>query len=759
MNPRTILRFGLLMLAGVLASLALAAGFGVRVAAQAAQTPPSPPSVTFQTEVNYVDVDTIVTDQQGNFVTGLTKNDFDLLEDGKPQKIDTFSLVEIPLERPERFLLMNKPVTTDVKTNRQPFAGRVYVIVLDDIDISPMRSPQVKRAAHEFVERYFGANDMAAVVYTSGRTDAAQEFTGDSRLLLAAIDKFMGRRFRSSVLDEIDRRYQNMLLTDGTTESTDNNTNDGSNNNNNNDNALANARTSMAPEDIERTFRATGVLTTLKNLSEFLASVRGRRKAMEIFSEGIDYPINDVFGIGTDTVILRGVQDAITAAARANVNFFTIDPRGLVGMSTDYMELSGSAMATMEASNSDPKTAFNSRQAFLDEMRVSQDSLRTLADETGGFAAVNKNSFASTFDRIVQANSRYYVMGYYPPTHPRDGRFHKIQVRVKRPGLTVVARKGYASPRGKTPDEKRRDDEVKRAADAKKGGADNTSAPLREALNSPMQQSGLTLAVQAAPFKGATTKDASIALAIEIDGGRLHFTPQSNNTQFTDKLELSFYGINEQAKAQPGVRSEVDLTLKPETYQRVTLVGLRMNPRITLPPGRYQLRVGVRETGAGLFGTVFYDLQVPDFTKDPLMMSGLLITSASAPVVPTPQADTVVAKILPGPATSRREFAPSDTLAVYAEIYDNISSQQPRQIDTNVRLLAEDGREVFAARDSLQNGSARNWTAYGYTREIPLQNIGPGRYLLRVEAQVRGNREGAKPVQSETVITVVSGSK
>ena len=336
MNPRIILRFGLLMLGGVLASLALAAGFGVHVAAQGPETPPSPPSVTFQTEVNYVDVDTIVTDQQGHFVTGLTRNDFDLLEDGKPQKIDTFSLVEIPLERPERFLLMNKPVTTDVKTNRQPFAGRVYVIVLDDIDISPMRSPQVKRAAREFVEKYFGANDMAAVVYTSGRTDAAQEFTGDSRLLLAAIDKFMGRRFRSAVLDEIDRRYQNLLLTDGTTDSTDNNTNDGSNNNNNNDNALANARTSMAPEDIERTFRATGVLTTLKNLSEFLASVRGRRKAMVIFSEGIDYPITDVFGIGTDTVILRGVQDAITAAARANVNFFTIDPRGLVGMSTDY---------------------------------------------------------------------------------------------------------------------------------------------------------------------------------------------------------------------------------------------------------------------------------------------------------------------------------------------------------------------------------------------------------------------------------------
>ena len=126
------------------------------------------------------------------------------------------------------------------------------------------------------------------------------------------------------------------------------------------------------------------------------------------------------------------------------MNFFTIDPRGLVGMSTDYMELSGSAMATMEASNSDPKTAFNSRQAFLDEMRVSQDSLRTLADETGGFAAVNRNSFASTFDRIVQANSRYYVMGYYPPTHPRDGRFQVQPTASRKKGQT-------RKPRGSDP--------------------------------------------------------------------------------------------------------------------------------------------------------------------------------------------------------------------------------------------------------------------------------------------------------------------
>ena len=80
-------------------------------------------------------------------------------------------------------------------------------------------------------------------------------------------------------------------------------------------------------------------------------------------------------------------------------------------------------------------------------MYLSQDSLRQLADETGGYAAVNSNNVGTALDRIVRANSRYYVLGYYPADTPRDGRFHKIEVRAKRPGLRVSARKGYVSPR------------------------------------------------------------------------------------------------------------------------------------------------------------------------------------------------------------------------------------------------------------------------------------------------------------------------
>jgi hypothetical protein len=392
----------------------------------------------------------------------------------------------------------------------------------------------------------------------------------------------------------------------------------------------------------------------------------------------------------------------------------------------------------------------------MHELRLSQDNLRLLAEETGGIAAVNSNSLDTTFQRIVETNSRYYVLAYYPPTHPRDGRFHKIEVRVKRPGLKVAARKGYASPRGKTAEERKREEAAKRLRDAKRPDADTTTPALRDVLASPMQQSGLTFSVQAAAFKN-TPKEASVALAIEIDGERLQFTEQPNGVR-ANKLELSFYGISDQGKASRGIRTEVDLTLRPETFQRLKAEGLRVNPRITLAPGRYQVRIGTREAVGGQTGSVFYDLEVPDFRKERLMMSGLLVTAASVQQTITVQPDPVVAKLLPAPATSRREFRQNDTLAVYAEVYDNITSKQQRNIDIAVRLVSEAGQEVFVARDSLTNGGATGqapWLIYGYPKEIPLKNVAPGRYLLRVEAAVRGNAQDAKPVAKETLISVV----
>jgi VWFA-related protein len=714
------------------------------------------PDVTFQVEVNYVDVDVVVTDEQGQFVTDLTRADFAVFEDGKPQKIDTFSLVDIPVEKPNDIVVEGRAIPADTRTNRRAFDGRVYVIVLDDLDVSAMRSGPVRDAARKFVREHMAANDLAAVVYTSGRSDAAQEFTTDRELLIKAIDKFQGRRMRSLSLERLDDYYQRIAFGYNLRNEADPNT--GSINQ---QDPAGYGRTSD-PTELERGSRALTVLDTLKNTAEFLGNVRGRRKAVLFFSEGLDYPIRDVFGAHDATVVIRATQDAISAAARANVNYYAIDPRGLAGMTTDFMESAGLASGAgtpgpvlLVPGTNTPVSGitgasggvFSVQDELLQEFRLSQDTLRELAEQTGGIAAVNTNNVAPAFERIADANSRYYVLGYYPPNHPRDGRFHKIEVRVTRPGVRVEARRGYASPRGRTPEERKRDEAARLAREARRPDGKRTSTPLIGALTSPIPQSGVTFSVQAAPFKH-TADEASIALAIEIDGGRLPYAPPDAKGLVKNKIELSFFGLNDRGKALSAAWSELELNLRPETRERVTAYGVRANPRINLPPGRYQVRIGARETVSGQTGSVFYDLEVPDFQKDKLMLGGLLMTTPSVQQTPSIQPDPIVSKLLPAPATSRREFPQSDVLALYTEIYDNDTSRQPRHIDVSLRVISENGTEVLASRDEIVNGTAgeKPWDVYGFAKRIPLKGLAPGRYVLRLEAAVRG-QDGAKAMR------------
>jgi VWFA-related protein len=742
MQPRrTISLAGIVLMLGVQADLKAGTTTVVvpSFSSAVAQTQ-APPSVTFQVEVNYVDVDAIVTDENGNFVSGLTREDFEVFEDGKPQKIEMFSYVDLPVEPPDRFATLDRPISADARSNATPFDGRVYVLVLDDLDISPLRTSLVKKWAREFVDRHLGSNDVAAVVYTSGRTDATQDFTSDRGLLLAAIDKFVGRRLRSAAVEALERHYQRQL-TKGLGDRDDELAPDPGA-------AIADAAAPIDVRDMEREQRALAVLDTLRNLGEFLSGVRGRRKAVLMFSEGLEMPMNEIYGIHTATDVVGAIKDAITAAARSNVNFFTLDPRGLIGMTTEFIELAGSGAPDVATGAFGARTA---QQGLMTDIRVSQDSLRTLAEETGGFAAVNTNALGTAFERIVDANSRYYVLGYYPPSPARDGRFHRIEVRVKRPGLRVSARRGYASPRGRTPAERKRDEETRRARDARRGAVNNTSPELRDALNAPLQQSGLTFTMQAAAFKH-TQKEASVALTIEFDGEPFPFATPDNGALATNTIELSFFGINQDGRAQRSTRSQFNLTLRPESLKRVKTGGLRIIPRMTLAPGRYQIRVGARESVGSRVGTVFYDLQVPDFRKDPLMMSGLLITAASAQAAMTAMADPDAPKLLPGPATGRRTFVQNDTMTVFAEIYDNSSGKQPRQIDAVVTLTSESGQDVFSARETMNNPADARWTTYGLARDIPLENIAAGRYLLKLEVTMHDRRQAA--VARETLITV-----
>ncbi len=183
---------------------------GVATALFAQPQPPAPSGAqtpTFKTTVEYVEVDAIVSDRQGNFVRDLKKEDFQVLEDGKPQNIATFSVVDIPVERYDRPLFAANPIEPDVRTNERPFDGRVYVMVVDDLHTLFGRGARVKVAAKEFIQKHLGANDLMAIVHTAGPTDANQEFTNNKRLLQQAVDRVMGQKVQSATLNKTQEYY------------------------------------------------------------------------------------------------------------------------------------------------------------------------------------------------------------------------------------------------------------------------------------------------------------------------------------------------------------------------------------------------------------------------------------------------------------------------------------------------------------------------------------------------------------------------
>lgn len=676
-------------------------------APQAPQPSPGQPATgpvagdtpTFKAQVEYVEVDVLVTDAQGRPVRDLGKDDFQVFEDGKRQTVSSFSMVNIPLERPDRPLFQPDPIEPDAVSNERPFDGRLYVLVLDDLHTNVLRSQNVKNAAKQFIQRNLGANDLMAVVYTGGRSDWSQEFTNNRRLLLNAVDRFMGSKLQSATLNKGQEyfRQRDFGLSDN-----------------------LNSRTIADPDDAERAYKARNTLTTIRSVAEWFGGVRGRRKSLLLFSEGIDYDITDIIR-GYDqrasqaSVILEETRDAIAAATRANVSIYAVDPRGLTTMADD-------TIAVSSLGNQDDPGNGLGLSGLQNELVLSQMSLRSLADETGGLAIVNTNQFANAFQRIVEDNSAYYVLSYYPPSTKRDGKFHRIEVKTVRPGLTVRARKGYQAPRGKAP-----------APPA--AGPGKTSAELMEAMASPIQVGGLGLRMFAAPFKGEAP-NASVLMGVELVGRTLALAQDG-------RIEISYVAVDAQGKSRAGSTDNLTTNLRPDTRTRVQQTGFRMLNRFPLPPGRYHLRVAARDVSGAVTGSVTHNIEVPEFTKQPMSMSGILLTSMSGSAMVTAKNDNEIKDVLPAAPIATRSFPQNDEIALFAEIYDNQSGPAHR-VDITTTIQTDEGRVLFKTEDERNSSELKGGKGgYGYAMRIPLSELPPGPYVLHLQARSRlGNDVG-----------------
>lgn len=663
---------------------------GLPGAQQAGNPPPPAPAspqapLTFRAESNYVEVDVLVNDKQGKFVRGLTRDDFEVFEENRRQDVSLFSLVDIPVERADR-PLYRRQVEPDVATNQKDFDGRVYVIVFDVFHVDVNRSPEVKRAARQFVSRYMGANDLGAVVHI-GNPSAGQEFTSSKSLLYSSIDRFTGLKLRSAALNTLADQLSLQSLP-------------------------ANA-VPRVPEDYEeevRADRARATFGAIERLSRYMAGLRGRRKALLLFSEGSDFDTNPgELGLGDRrrpsqdaAAVITAQQQMLAAATRANASIYTIDPRGLT--------LADEAMISFGIL---PSGAAPPEAELGRELMRSRDALRMYADETGGHAFLAGNDYAETFGRIVDENSTYYVLGYYVSKPGHDGRFRRVSVKVNQPGLEVRARRGYYEA----------------------AGIDNvvSPSPITDLLASPTPISGLGMRLNAAVLKGPAGA-GTVHLTVELNGKDLAF--KDEGAIFSDDVDLSYQAVDVDGRPHAWWTQTMMLRLKPATHDTIDQRGVRYVTEFELPAGRYQLRFAARDRNGGKSGSVFANLEVPDFAAAPVSMSDILLTASAPSAVLTAGGGAVVAPLLPGPTTAVREFSKVETLVAFAEIYD--SEIRPHTIDLKATVRADDGTPVFVhedRRDSREVGRAR--ASYGYLAPIPLNVMTPGRYVLTIEAQSR----------------------
>ena len=394
------------------------------------QQPPSgsDPNQVIRTGVELITTDVIVRDSRGQFVADLKKDDFEVLEDGVKQQVVSFTLthggrvynVAAPPPPPpqEGIILPPARPTNDA-------AGRIFLIFVDDLHLDFRNTGRIRELFKKIAKELIHEGDMFGIVST-GPSSLAIDLTYDRKRLDQAITKITGSALAPKDIIDVPQGAQ-------------------------------------GPPEVR--YRAHVAFSTANDIVAQLAQVHNRRKAFIYVSNGYDFnPFKDSrskaeaerYGRSTDPTQGDGSdgsnnqeydpfkkqgQQFVEAdlvsdlswltrnANRANVTMYTIDPRGLVGMP-----------------DLDEKIDMVEWQNYV---RTSQDSLRTIAELTGGYAAVNQNDFDKALKRIDAETSDYYVVGYYSSNPDPRKRNRTIDIKVSRPELNVMHRKAYTlKPRG-----------------------------------------------------------------------------------------------------------------------------------------------------------------------------------------------------------------------------------------------------------------------------------------------------------------------
>jgi VWFA-related protein len=667
-------------------------------AAVAAQQPAQPP--TFRTRVDLVQVDVVVLDENGNHVRGLTASDFEVFDRKKPQTIAAFD--EVSHTRADERAAPAFPPTLrmDVASNRTAQADRLVVMVIDDLHIYKGRTDRARELAREIVGQ-LGPQASMAVLFTSGGNST--EVTEDRSVLLAAVETLKARQSWRRPHQAIDRQRVGPIDPEA-------------------DIGSVLKRIDAAQNaTLQEFFENMTQYKTLQDAARMIGAGDVRRKAFVMVSEGIGKDLTGVFDsavtpsearcpqcVGYHDIALHQMMESMR---RSNVATYIIDPRGHVSPQQLALEAFPSVVSGL---GDDPASG---GFRWDNPIRQAQDGLTIMAEASGGFAVTDTDDFTSGLGRIIEDLDHYYLLGFYP-AEPKGRGYRPLDVRIPgHPEWTLRFRKGY-QPGGPPPEPKNRNPLVALSA----GVMPKTDLPLR-------------LTAIPLPGEGRT---ARVALALEVSAPVQAL--QDADDRLRDDLKYEVLAVNAKRSKVTSVFSlHGRLTLSPADRRRARpdTVIYQVGETIQLAPGRYQLRVSAMSAKLAKGGSVYLDIEVPDFQAAPLGISGLAVGYADGPRVPTAPLSTPrpagrgrpaprPASPLPFPPSLDREFSTADTLRVYFEV----AAKDPRApLRVTIDVLDAGNRVVQSQAPPSESGRV--------DVPIPLAAIPPGAYIVRATVSDR----------------------
>jgi VWFA-related protein len=545
------------------------------------------PQSVFRSRLNIVSVDVIVRDKSGAVVRNLTASDFEVREDGRPQEIKNFSFEEItdkgvkPVESADLLAgveerlaeeskrgssvtpAATKAVEAPVPMTSDMLAGRRLITIL--FDVSSMQPEDVQRAvdsANKYVEQQMSPADLVAVATVGSTLSVLTDFTADRAKVASALNTIASTDGTSTATATASTAATDEAAAAATDDTT----------------VADTAELDMFNNDVR--------LRALKTLAEALSSIE-QKKSILYFSAGMQRSGQD------NQVELRS---AINAAVRANVAIYAVDTRGLQAVvpGGDARQASGRG-----------QSLFNGRgvQQQFDQLASSQDTLTSLAADTGGRAFTDTNDFGEAFSRVQRDMSAYYLLGYSSTNATKDGRFRRIQVRVKRDGFRVEARAGYYADRDFTHTSKT-----------------DREAQLDEQMFAAVSATDLPVLVTGGWFRLSADK-YYVPVSLTVPGSAV---PVANST---DLVSLDVLGMVRDERNFPVGRFRETLKLPPGTEKTLAGKQVLYQSGVTLPPGRFSVKVVVRENTTGMMGTFEAPIVVPELKQAQMKVSSVVLST------------------------------------------------------------------------------------------------------------------------------------